>query len=124
MSFGHKRLVWTYPYQQGEGTDVYSDTDWLGCPWTRKMTSGGVVMIGSHCIRSWSSTQPSVTISSGDAEFYGLMKVSGAGLGHPRLLKDLGLDMPLCVWTDSSAALGIATRSGLGKLRHLENKTL
>ena len=30
----------------------------------------------------------------------------------------------MCVWTDSSAALGIASRSGLGKLRHLETHTL
>ena len=72
-------------------------------------------MIGSHCIRTWSSTQPSVTLSSGEAEFYGLVKASGAGLGHQSLLCDMDLDMPVCVWTDSSAALGIATRSGLGK---------
>ena len=68
-------------------------------------------MVGSHRIRTWSSTQPSVTLSSGEAEFYGLVKASGAGLGHQSLLKDLGLDMPLCVWTDSIAALGIATWS-------------
>ena len=30
----------------------------------------------------------------------------------------------MCVWTDSSAALGTASRSGLGKLRHLETHTL
>ena len=81
-------------------------------------------MIGSHCIRTWSSTQPSITLSSGEAEFYGLVKVSRAGLGHQSLLRDMGLDMLVCVWTDSSAALGIATRSGLGKLRHLETHTL
>ena len=121
---GHKRLVWMYPFQRAEGIDVYSDTDWSGCPRTRKSTSGGVVMVGSHCIRTWSSTQPSVTLSSGEAEFYGLVKASGAGLGHQSLLRDLGLEMPLCVWTDSTAALGIATRSGLGKLRHLETHTL
>ena len=121
---GHKRLVWTYRYQRAEGIDVYRDTDWSGCPWTRKSTSGGVVMVGSYCIRTWSSTQPCVTLSSGEAEFYGLVKVSGSSLGHQSLLKDLGLDMPLCVWTDSSAALGIATRSGLGKLRHPETHTL
>ena len=45
-------------------------------------------------------------------------------MGHQSLLKDLGLDMPLRVWTGSSAALGIATRSGLGKPRHLETHTL
>ena len=81
-------------------------------------------MVGSHCIRTWSSTQPYVALLSGEAEFYGLVKASGAGLGHQSLLKDLGLDMPLCVWTDSSAALGIATRAGLGELRHLETHTL
>ena len=81
-------------------------------------------MIGKHCIRTWSSTQPSVTLSSGEAEFYGLVKAAGAGLGHQSLMKDVGLELPVCVWTDSSAALGIASRSGLGKLRHLETHTL
>ena len=39
-------------------------------------------------------------------------------------MKDFGYDTPVRVWTDSSAALGISTRSGLGKLRHLETHTL
>ena len=69
---GHKRLVYTYPWQTAEGIEVYSDTDWSGCPRTRRSTSGGCVMIGRHVIRTWSSTQPSVTLSSGEAEFYGL----------------------------------------------------
>ena len=81
-------------------------------------------MIGQHCIRTWSSTQPSVTLSSGEAEFYGLVKAAGAGLGHQSLVGDLGLTLPVTVWTDSSAAIGIASRSGLGKLRHLETHTL
>ena len=62
---GHKRLVYTYSWQSTSGIDVYSDTDWSGCLRTRKSTSGGCVMIGAHVIRTWSSTQPSVTLSSG-----------------------------------------------------------
>ena len=81
-------------------------------------------MIGRHVIRTWSSTQPFVTLSSGEAEFYGLVKAAGAGLGHQSIMSDFGLRMPVRVWTDSSAALGIAGRSGLGKLRHLETHTL
>ena len=81
-------------------------------------------MIGSHCIRTWSSTQPSVTLSSGEAEYYGMVKAAGAGLGHQSLMDDIGVHLPVCVWTDSSAALGIASRSGLGKMRHLETHTL
>lgn len=121
---GHKRLVYTYPWQTADGIEVYSDTDWSGCPRTRRSTSGGCVMIGRHVIRTWSSTQPSVTLSSGEAEFYGLVKAAGAGLGHQSIMRDFGLTVPVRVWTDSSAALGISTRSGLGKLRHLETHTL
>ena len=121
---GHKRVVFSYPFQRAEGVDVYSDTDWSGCPRTRKSTSGGCIMIGQHCIRTWSSTQPSVTLSSGEAEYYGLVKAAGAGLGHQSLMQDLGLVVPVTAWTDSSVAIGIASRSGLGKLRHLETHTL
>ena len=117
---GHKRVVYSYPFQKADGIDVYSDTDWSGCPRTRRSTSGGCIMIGRHCIRTWSSTQPSVTLSSGEAEYYGLVKAAGAGLGHQSLMQDLGLKLPVTVWTDSSAAIGIASRSGFGKLRHLE----
>ena len=46
----------------------------------------------------------SITLSSGEADFYGLVKVAG-------------------VWTDYSVALGISTRSGIGRLRHLETHT-
>ena len=81
-------------------------------------------MIGQHVIRTWSSTQPSVTLSSGEAEFYGLVKAAGAGLGHQSIMRDFGLSVPVRVWIDSSAALGISSRSGLGKLRHLETHTL
>ena len=52
------------------------------------------------------------------------MKAAGAGLGHQSITEDFGFDTPVRVWTDSSAALGISTRSGLGKLRHLETHTL
>ena len=103
---------------------MYSGTDWSRSPRTRRSNSGGCVMIGQHCIRTWSSTQPSVTMSSGEVEFYGLVKAAGAGLGHQSLLRDMGLKLPVCVWTDSSAAIEILTRSGLGKLRHLETHAL
>ena len=116
---GHQRLVFTYPWQQASGIDVYSHADWSGCPRTRRSTSGGCVMLGRHVIRTWSSTQPSFTLSSGEAEFYALVKTAGAGLGHHFIMRDFGLKTPVRVWTDSSAALGISTRSGLGKLRHL-----
>ena len=104
--------------------DVYTDTDWAGCPRTRKSTNGGCALLGSHTIKTWSSTQSGVSLSSGEAEFNGVARGAGVGLGYQSLLKDLGVSLPVRVWTDSSAAIGISTRQGLGKLRHLDTHTL
>ena len=43
---GKPRLVFRYPYQDANTVDCYSDTDWAGCPKTRKYTSGGCLMLG------------------------------------------------------------------------------
>ena len=69
-------------------------------------------------------TQTSIALSSAEAEFGGVIHGAGQGLGYQALLKDLGLDVPLRVWTDSSAAIGICQRQGLGKVRHLDTQTL
>ena len=120
---GVPRLVYTYPCQEVAGIDVYTDTDWAGCPKTRKSTSGGCVMLGRHTIKHWSSTQTSIALSSGEAEFAGVIRGAGQGLGYQALLSDFGVDAPLRVWTDSSAAIRICNRQGLGKLRHLDTHT-
>ena len=81
-------------------------------------------MLGRHCMKHWSSTQASVALSSGEAEFAGVIRGSGQGLGYQALLRDFGIEAPLRVWTDSEAAIGICSRQGLGKLRHLDTHTL
>ena len=47
-------------------------------------------MLGKHLIKSWSSTQTSISLSSGEAEFYGVVKASGISLGYQALLRDIG----------------------------------
>ncbi len=81
-------------------------------------------MFGKHCLKHWSSTQTSVTLSSGEAEFHGLVKGAAVSLGQQALFADLGVHVPVRLWTDSSAAIGITSRQGLGKLRHVDTKTL
>ena len=81
-------------------------------------------MMGSHPIKTWSSTQTSIALSSGEAEFNGVVRGSGIGLGYQSLLRDLGISIPLRVWTDSNAAVGICSRQGLGGVRHLDTHTL
>ena len=81
-------------------------------------------MIGTNFINGWSSTQPSVSLSSAEAEYYGLVRASGIGLGYRALLDDLGYSVPVRTWTDSSAAMGISARQGVGKVRHLDTHSL
>ena len=81
-------------------------------------------MLGRHAVRTWSSTQASVSLSSGEAEFTGVVRGAGMGLGFQSLMADLGCQLPVRVWCDSSAAIGICSRQGLGKLRHLDTHTL
>ena len=117
-------MVFSYERQSADGIEVYTDTDWAGCPRTRKSTSGGCLMVGRHLIKAWSAMQASLALSSGEAEYYGVVRGVGIGMGLQSLYRDVGLILPLRVWTDSTAAIGTAGRQGLGKLRHLECHSL
>ena len=99
---------------------VYTDTDFAGCVRTRKSTSGGVVVFGSHMVKSWSTTQNVVALSSGEAEYYGLVKGGAQAIGFKNMMKEMGVKIDIILKTDASAAKGIATRRGMGKVRHIE----
>ena len=116
--------MYLYPWQDADRIEAYSDTDWAGCPRTRKSTNGGCIVLGRHLIKSWSTTQGLVALSSGEAEYYGVVRAAGTGLGYQSLLRDLGVELPLRAWTDSTATIGICGRSGLGKLRHIDIQAL
>ena len=96
---------------------MYVDTDYAGCPRTRRSTNGGLVMHGSHLLKTWASTQTVVALSSGEAEYCGVVKGMCEALGIKGIAKDVGLDFSITLSTDSSAAKGIATRKGLEKVK-------
>ena len=100
--------------------EVYVDTDHAGCLETRKSTSGGVILHGCHGVKTWSATQQVIALSSGEAEYYGMVKGAGNALGLSGVFCDLGIKYEIVLYTDSSAAKGISSRRGLGKLRHVE----
>ena len=75
-------------------------------------------------LNSWSKTQGPVALSSGEAEYYAMVKGTIEGIGLQSLAKDLGWNIELRLFVDSSAAKAIASRKGLGKVRHLEVRHL
>jgi len=99
--------------------ECWVDTDWAGCVRTRRSTSGGGIKFGGHTFKTWASTQSTVALSSGEAEYYGLVKGASQVLGVRALLQDFGVSAKCRIYTDSSAAKGIASRTGLGKTRHI-----
>ena len=119
---GKPRLIWRYDWQ-AEITviDITSDANWAGCRKGRNSTSGGTIMVGNHLIRTYSKTQSTIAKSSGESELYGCVRASTEGLGMATLLGDFGVKDPrVSVGMDASAAIGMAQRTGLNKVRHIE----
>ncbi len=77
-------------------------------------------MFGSHCIKTYSQTQETIALSSGESEFYGIVKAATMGLGMRGLMEDVGMTVEVQANTDSSAAKSITSRKGSGRVRHVE----
>ena len=82
------------------------------------------MMFGKHCVKTHSHTQDAIALSSGESEFYGIVKAATQGLGAKGLFEDLGVTVEVQVNTDSNAAKSIASRRGAGKVRHIEVREL
>ena len=103
--------------------DVFTDTDWAGCPETRRSTSGDVVVLAGCVIEATTQTQPGLpATSSGEAEVRGTAKGAASALYIRQLVtEDFGIAVSTPkLWTDSTAALAWTKRIGSGKTRHLE----
>ena len=109
------RLVWRFAWQAPvQVIEVFADANFAGCKAIRKSTSGGALMIGSHCIKTWSKTQACVTLSSAESELLGAVRAGVEALGMQSLVQDLGTEMRMCIHMDALAALGVIQRKGVG----------
>jgi hypothetical protein len=120
-------VIWNFDWQSSEvELRVYSDSDWAGCRRTRRSTSGGAVLLGGHCLKTWSSTQAPVALSSAEAEYYSMVEAATRAIGLRAMLSELGVVCvgPVQLYSDSSAARSFAARKGLGRMRHLEVRHL
>ena len=117
---GRPRLVSLFQYGE-EVTEIVveSDSDHAGCIHTRKSTSGGVIRWGNHVLKWWSKTQPTIALSSGEAELAALIRAASEGMGMQAMMLEFGLEAQLKVKGDAVAAMGMVKRQGLGRVRHL-----
>ena len=70
-------------------------------------------------LKWWSKTQPTIALSSGEAELAAIVKSTSEGLGMIAVMREFGIECDLTVKSDAVAAIGIVKRQGLGRVRHL-----
>ena len=118
---GKPRIIQNIPWEKmSNDIDGYGDSDWAGDQRTLKSTSGGVISWGSHIMKTWSTSQSTLALSSGEAELYALTKVAAQVSGMISLAADFEDKLNGTVRSDSNAAIGIAHRTGLGgRCRHI-----
>ena len=85
---------------------------------------GGVLMVDGGVTKTWSSMQATVAQSSGEAEDYAMIQAAAEALGMQSVMRDLGWEARIRLWVDSSAAKSMASRIGIGRVRHMEVKFL
>lgn len=76
--------------------------------------------VAGHVLKSWSSTQSVVALSSGEAEYFSLVTGASQPIGMRSMLKDLGIEFRVEVKTDANAQICVAARKWVGRIRHLE----
>ena len=81
-------------------------------------------MHGKHFIKMLCTTQIPIALSSGESEWHALVRTASAVLGFANMAKDMGRILKPRLQVDAEAAKGIASRRGVGKIRHLDTSPL
>ena len=106
---------------------VFVDSDWAGCPATRKSTTGFLITVFGATIHYGSRTPATIALSSAEAELYAINTGATEALHISNLLKQ-ALNMKkinIHIHTDSSSGKSMATRIGSSKKeKHIELKHL
>ena len=105
------RMAQFFPHQSKLSPFVmWSDADHAGCVKTRKSVSGGVLMAGGCCIKSYSKGQGVVSLSSAESEYYALLSGASSLLGEVSTAKDWGLQTENEVFMDASAGIAMGSQ--------------
>ena len=115
------RLIHLFPYQHSiSQLVVWTDADHAGCLRTRKSTTGYCIRLGNSTTKTSCKSQAVIALSSGEAEYYGLVSAACNALGEQSVLKDWGIWLPIHGWMDANTGLSIASRHGLGRVKHID----
>lgn len=79
---------------------------------------------GRHFLKVICAAQVPIVLSSAESEWYALTHAAPAALGMKHLARDFGRVLEARLAGDSNTAAGIGARRGVGKIHHLETRSL
>ena len=112
-------------YAYGSDVEVcgYTDADWTGSTYDRRSTSGYVFSLGSGAV-SWSSKkQPTVALSSTEAEYRGRAMAACEIAWLRKLLQSLGckVEKPVTLYCDNMSSIQLANNPVFhARTKHIE----
>ena len=121
---GTPGVDWLFREQDGAETlKLYglADADHAADDVTRRSVSFSQEFLGCHLLDQEVGRLTFVAISSGDSEFHALTLCAARLIFTKNLVEGFGfppVEGPMA-YSDSSAARGIASRKGVGKLKHI-----
>ena len=104
----------------GEEVTMFTDSDWAGCKETRKSSSAGVVMSGTHALKAYTRKQKIIARSSAEAELYAAALGASELKGIVSMMRDLGYEKRPVLAIDAKATEHILHRQGIRKLKHID----
>jgi hypothetical protein len=100
----------------------YSDSDWASCTETRRSTTGFIFFLSGGPISWKSKLQPTVALSSSEAEYMALSTAAQEAIALQALLADFGVnyDSGVTIYEDNTGAEAMAKNaSHYSKTKHI-----
>ena len=101
-----------------------TDANWAGELEGLRSTSCGWIYFGDHLLETYSSTQQIVALSTAESEYISITKGAAHALEVRSAMVEYGMTFNVVCETDASAARAMATRRGVGRVRHLDARLL
>jgi hypothetical protein len=103
----------------------YCDADWANDRDTRRSTTGYVIMVAGATISWASKLQPTVALSTSEAEYMAACAAAQEAIYQRQLLKDLGFDQDeaTVIYEDNTGAIGLSENPALhSRSKHIDIK--
>ena len=110
---GSPRYINHHVYQDAvESIVLWTDPDFVGC------TLGWTIKLGTRVITSGSTKRAPVALSSREARYYGTVKGASQTMFSKAFAEDIRMSYigPIHMNAGASAAVGIGSRLGIGKV--------